>query len=111
MFAGNEIYKSKDANDQFKFYHNIFGRVHIGKKWIIAPMVDIGMIKNPTTGKIDQWESYGGSVRYSVNNKWGIAARYERVHDPNSIINEIITNTPNGFQNPWLYSHTRILAR
>jgi Putative beta-barrel porin-2, OmpL-like. bbp2 len=98
IFAGNEIYKSKNATDQFKMYHNIFGRIHIGKKWIIAPMVDIGMIKDPVTEKIDQWESYGGSVRYSVNNKWGVAARYERVHDPNSIINEIITNTPNGFQ-------------
>ncbi len=27
-----------------------------------------------------------------------MAARYERVHDPNQIINEVITNTPNGFQ-------------
>lgn len=98
MFIGNEVYKAKNATDQFKFYHNFFGRVYLGKKWIIAPMVDIGMIENPTTGKLDYWQSYGGSLRYALTDKWGIAGRYEYVHDPNSIINEIITNTPNGFQ-------------
>jgi hypothetical protein len=98
IFAGNEVYKSKDANNQFKLYHNFFARVHLGKRWIVAPMFDIGMIKNVATDNMDQWQSYGGSVRYAINDELGIAARYERVYDPHSIINEIITNTPNGFQ-------------
>ncbi|MBS1553866.1 MAG: outer membrane beta-barrel protein [Bacteroidetes bacterium] len=64
----------------------------------MAPMFDIGLIENPYTTKLDQWESYGGSIRYAITPQWGVAGRYEYVHDPNSIINEIITNTPNGFQ-------------
>lgn len=104
IFAGNEVYKSKNdslrnnALDQFKLYNNFFGRIHLGKKWIVAPMFDIGLIENPHTTKLAQWESYGGSIRYAITPQWGVAGRYEYVHDPNSIINEIITNTPNGFQ-------------
>ncbi len=98
IFAGNEVYKNKQATDQFKIYHNFFARIHLGKRWIVAPMLDLGMIQNPFSGNMDQWQAYGGSIRYALNNQWGIAARYESVLDPNSIINEIITNTPNGFQ-------------
>jgi hypothetical protein len=98
IFVGNEVYQSKNALDQFKFYNNLFARIHVGKRWIVAPMVDIGMMRNPVTQAMDQWQAYGGSVRYALTPEWGIAARYERIYDPNQIINEVITNTPNGFQ-------------
>lgn len=98
VFIGNEVYQSKNALDQFKFYNNLFARIHVGKRWILAPMVDIGMMRNPITQDLDQWQAYGGSVRYALTPEWGIAARYERIYDPNQIINEVITNTPNGFQ-------------
>lgn len=97
IFAGNEVYKSKNAMEQFKMYHNVFSRFYLGK-WIIAPMFDIGMIKDPITNNMNYWHSYGGSVRYAVSPKWGVAARYERINDPDQIINDIITSTPNGFQ-------------
>jgi hypothetical protein len=97
IFVGNEIYKSKGATDQMKIYHNLFGRVYLNR-WILAPMVDFGMIRNPFTGEMDQWQSYGGSVRYAINHSWGIAARYEYMHDPNSIINELLSpSLTNGF--------------
>ena len=84
--------------NQPKFYNNFFARIHVGRKWIIAPMFDLGFMKNPITNATDQWEAYGGSLRYAITPNWGIAARYEYVHDPNQIVNELITNTPNGFQ-------------
>ena len=97
IFAGNEIYKSKSAFEQFKMYHNVFGRVYLGK-WIVAPMVDIGMIKDPITDNMNYWQSYGASVRYAISPKVGVAGRYEHINDPDQIINDIITTTPNGFQ-------------
>ena len=98
FFVGKEVYLSKDALNQTKFYNNFFARFYLGKQWIIAPMADFGMIKNPTTEQNDQWYALGGSLRFAPVPAWGIAARYEYVHDPNQIINELITNTPNGFQ-------------
>jgi hypothetical protein len=81
IFVGNEVYQSKNALDQFKFYNNLFARIHVGKRWIVAPMVDIGMMRNPVTQAMDQWQAYGGSVRYALTPEWGIAARYERLRD------------------------------
>jgi hypothetical protein len=98
VFLGNEVYQSKNALDQLKFYNNLFARIYVGKKWIFAPMIDYGMIRNPATQVMDTWHAYGGSVRYALTPEWGVAARYERVYDPNQIINEVITNTPSGFQ-------------
>ncbi len=90
IFVGNEVYQSKGATNQMKVYHNLFGRVYLGR-WIFAPMADFGMIRNPHTGKMDHWESYGGSIRFALTKTWGIAARYEQLHDPNAIINELIS--------------------
>ena len=61
-------------------------------------MADIGMMTNPQTAAYDQWYAVGGSVRFAPVPAWGIAVRYEYVHDPHQIINELITNTTNGFQ-------------
>lgn len=48
---------------------------------------------------MDHWQSYGGSVRYALNKQWGIAARYERMRDPNSIFSELLSPyLLNGFQ-------------
>lgn len=97
LFVGNEVYKSKGALDQLKIYHNLFGRIYLGR-WIFAPMVDFGMIRNPFTNNMDQWQSYGGSVRYALSKKWGVAARYEHMDDPNSIFNELLSPyLTNGF--------------
>ena len=61
-------------------------------------MADLGMMTNPRTEAYDQWYAVGGSVRFAPVPAWGIAARYEYVHDPHQIINELITQTTNGFQ-------------
>lgn len=101
IFAGNEVYQSYidrgyRASDQVKLYHNIFGRVYAGR-WIFAPMFDICFIDDPVTHNKNQYEAYGLSVRYAVNEKWGIAARHEYIHDPKAIINEIVSaKLPNG---------------
>ena len=55
----------KNALNQPKFYNNFFARFHVGKKWIVAPMADFGMIRNPTTQQLDQWYAYGGSLRFA----------------------------------------------
>jgi hypothetical protein len=99
IFAGNEVYTSKNALDQFKFYHNVFARVYVGK-WIFAPMVDVCFIDNPITHAKDQYEAYGLSVRYAIDRCWAVAGRYEHINDPQAIINELVsTSLPNGFIN------------
>jgi Putative beta-barrel porin-2, OmpL-like. bbp2 len=35
------------------------------------------------------WQSWGMSLRYAINNKHGLAARYDRTRDPNNIIPEL----------------------
>ena len=89
IFAGDETYDYKRQKNSFKMYHNIFGRVYAGK-WIVAPMFDLGMIKDSVTHEMKYWQSYGGSVRYGINKKWGVAARYEHVNDPDQIINDLV---------------------
>jgi Putative beta-barrel porin-2, OmpL-like. bbp2 len=98
VFVGKEVYLSKNAFNQPKFYNNLFARFHVGQRWLVAPMLDYGMIVDPETNQWVDWYAVGGSIRYTINREWGIAGRYEYVHDPNQIINEVITHTPNGFQ-------------
>ncbi len=100
IFAGDETYDYKRQKNSFKMYHNIFGRVYAGK-WIVAPMFDIGMIKDSVTHEIKYWQAYGGSVRYGINKKWGVAVRYEHVNDPDQIINDLVrqgVTLQNGFR-------------
>jgi Putative beta-barrel porin-2, OmpL-like. bbp2 len=61
-------------------------------------MFDLGMIKDSISNEMKYWQSYGASVRYGINDKWGIAGRYEHINDLDQIIDDIITYTPNGFQ-------------
>jgi hypothetical protein len=96
IFAGNEVYASRGALNQFKLYHNLFSRIYSGR-WIFAPMFDICFIDDPNTHQTNQYEAYGLSVRYALNNKWGIAGRHEYIHDPDAIINELVSSRlPNG---------------
>ena len=95
---GKEVYLSKNAMNQPKFYNNLFARIHLADRWIVAPMLDYGMMVNPVSKQWDEWYAYGGSIRYAINREWGVAGRYEYVHDPNQVVNELITNTVNGFQ-------------
>jgi hypothetical protein len=96
IYAGNEVYQSKNALNQFKVYHNLFARIHTGR-WTFAPMFDVCFIDDPVTRKTNRYEAMGLSTRYGVNSKWGIAARYEYIHDPDAIINELVSpQLPNG---------------
>lgn len=100
IFVGNETYDYLKQKNSFKMYHNLFGRVYAGK-WIIAPMVDLGMIKDSVTHEMKYWQSIGGTLRYGINKKWGVAARYEHINDPHQIINDLVrpgVNLTNGFQ-------------
>jgi hypothetical protein len=97
IFAGNEVYKSRNALNQFKLYHNLFARIYAGR-WIFAPMFDVCTIQDPNTHNNNQYEAMGLSVRYAFNKQWGVAARYEHINDPNAIINELVSpNLTNGF--------------
>lgn len=99
-FGGNETYDHLQQKNSFKVYHNVFGRINAGR-WVIAPMVDIGMIKDSVTRSNRYWQSFGLSVRYAVNKKWGVATRYEHINDPDQIINDLVrpsVTLPNGFR-------------
>jgi hypothetical protein len=96
FFAGEETYDLREQKNSFKMYHNLFGRVYAGK-WTIAPLFDIGMIRDSVTHNMNYWHAYGGSIRYAVGKKMGIAARYEHINDPDQIINDLVrTNLPQG---------------
>jgi hypothetical protein len=99
VFVGNETYDHLNQKNSFKMYHNVFGRVYAGK-WIFAPMFDLGMIKDSVTHEMKYWQSYGGSIRYGISKKLGVAARYEHINDPDQIINDLSrpgVTLPNGF--------------
>lgn len=83
----------------YRFYNNLFAKINCGKRWIIAPMVDIGFQQAPAfEGGWHTWISYGLGIRYALGQKWALAARYERLYDPQNIIPELVTRTPNGFR-------------
>ncbi len=98
LFAGEEVYKAKHADRQMKLYSNMFAWIHLGSRWIIMPMLDVGAIKDPVTNQYNSWVAYGASVRYAFRYNWGVAARYERIYDPHAVINELINSYSDGFQ-------------
>jgi Putative beta-barrel porin-2, OmpL-like. bbp2 len=69
IFARNEVHKGKKQSDVRKINHNLFGRPYLGK-WIVAPMFDLGMIKDSVSNEMKYWQSYGASIRYGINDKW-----------------------------------------
>lgn len=99
MFLGDEAPRHQRA--ALRWYNNIFAKIWLNDRWIVAPQLDLGWEQQQTTGRSKKpwapWQSLGFSVRYAVTDKHGVAARYDRTRDPSTIIPELNTGTPHGW--------------
>lgn len=85
-----------DSTRLMRYYHNIYGIFNAGKLGITAG-VDIGTEqKEKGASDMNVWYSPVLILKYSLNDKWAIAARGEYYQDKNGVI--IATGTENGFQ-------------
>ena len=83
----------------FRHYQNIYYRIWLSKRLLILPVLDIMVERKPAAQK--GWNKViapAFSARYAINDKFGVASRFEYIYDPSNIIPELKTNTPNGWQ-------------
>lgn len=84
----------------FRHYQNIYFRVWLGEKWLILPVLDV-MAERKAQSDLPGWNSIiapAFSARYAISDRFGVAGRYEYIYDPKSLIPELRTGTPNGWQ-------------
>jgi len=80
-----------------RFFHNLYGIFTLSDKLGLTLGFDIGTEeKTPNAGGSNTWYSPVGMLKYSINDKWTLAARAEYYSDPHGVI--IATGTPNGFK-------------
>jgi hypothetical protein len=98
MFADEQpIYADKPL---FRHYQNIYFKISLGKRWMILPVMDV-MIERRAQTEPPGWNHIlapAFSARYKIDKHFGIAGRYEHIYDPKSLIPELKTGTPNGWQ-------------
>lgn len=90
QFFGDESLPG--VRTSYRWYNNIFAKIWLSEKWIVAPMLDLGWEQelHEDGGKgWTPWQSWGLSVRYAFTPKHGLVARYDRTRDPHNIIPEL----------------------
>jgi hypothetical protein len=93
-YLGNE---QPDSNKLWRNFHNFYGQFQFNDKLGFITGFDIGAQQtNKNESATNVWYSQIVIVRYSVNDKFIIAARAEYYEDKGGVI--ISTATPNGFQ-------------
>jgi hypothetical protein len=93
-YIGNE---QPDSNQLWRNFHNFYGQFQFTDKLGLIAGFDIGAqqkVKNESATNV--WYSPVLIARYSVNDKFRIAARAEYYEDKGGVI--IATGTTNGFQ-------------
>ena len=84
----------------FRHYHNIYYRIWLSKKVLILPVLDLMVERTPPT-QTPGWNKIiapAFSLRYGINDKFGVAARWDYIYDKDDIIPELYTGTANGWQ-------------
>lgn len=84
----------------FRHYQNIYFRVWISEKLLILPVLDV-MVEKKADSDNPGWNHIVApafSARYKIHEHFGVAGRYEYIYDPKSLIPELRTGTPNGWQ-------------
>lgn len=80
-----------DSINLERFYSNFFAKIHLGKKWQIAPLWDFGLERDSNHfHKINFYTSACINLRYQFTPKVSLAARYEYFYDPKQIIPDVI---------------------
>lgn len=78
-----------DSVRHMRYFHNLYAIFNVTPKWGVTAGFDIGTEQNT-------WLSPVVMLKYSVNDKWTVAARGEYYEDKQGVI--IATGTPNGFK-------------
>ncbi|MDR0801388.1 porin [Fluviicola sp.] len=93
-FIGSD---TPDSSRQMRYFHNLFGKFQIHKKWGLILGFDIGaQQKSKGNRTYNMWYSPIVIAKFSPTPKLSIAARGEYYSDANGVI--ILSPTPNGFQ-------------
>jgi hypothetical protein len=99
QFFGDEA--PSGTKSSYRYYNNLFSKIYLTEKWILAPMLDVGWEHRNHSDKAQKswvpWQSCGASLRYAITLKHGLAGRFDRTYDPNIIIPELKTNTKHGW--------------
>ena len=98
-YFGNEAEHGKPQI--LRNYHNFFSKIFWGD-FIFLPMVDIFYERRDAEDRTVFGVNAGLSVRYAITDKFGVAARYERLYDPHEIIPDLKANMPYGTPDPAL---------
>lgn len=86
-----------DSARLIRIFHNFYGIFTLTEKLGLTFGFDIGTEEKSVSGKGNYtWFSPVGILKYTINEKWAVAARIEHYNDKNGVI--ISTGTPNGFQ-------------
>jgi hypothetical protein len=100
MYFGDEQPLSA-PKPPFRHYQNIYYRVWLSERWLILPVLDVMVERRPDADLNAGWNKIVApafSLRYGINDHFGVAGRYEYIYDPKSLIPELRTGTPNGWQ-------------
>lgn len=84
----------------FRHYQNIYFRVCLSDRFMILPVLD-AMVEKKPSAQGNGWNKIiapAFSARYGISKQVGVAGRYEYIYDPKSLIPELRTGTPNGWQ-------------
>lgn len=86
-----------DSARLFRIFHNVYGIFTLTEKLGLTLGFDIGTEeKTPAGNGSNTWYSPVGILKYTISDKWALAARGEYYSDANGVI--IATGTPNGFK-------------
>jgi hypothetical protein len=85
-----------DSSRQMRYFHDLYGIFTFGKLGVIAGF-DIGREQvSKGSSDVNTWYSPILILKYSLSDKWVMAARMEYYQDEHGVI--ISTSTPNGFK-------------
>lgn len=93
-FIGND---KPDVAKQMRYFHNLYGILHLSDQFHITAGFDYGMEQDSTgSSDFNSWYSPVIIVKYDLDDTWSIAARGEYYADEHGVI--IVTGTENGFK-------------
>lgn len=86
-----------DSARLFRTFHNLYTQTSLSEKWGLILGLDIGTEEKTMNGSgVNTWFAPVGILKYSMNDQWAIAGRYEYYADKNGVI--ISSTQPGGFK-------------
>ena len=86
-----------DSARLMRYFHNLYAIINLTSKFGVTAGFDIGTEqKVKGSSDMNTWYSPVVILKYSIDDKWAVAARAEYYYDKNGVI--IASGTPHGFQ-------------